>query len=210
MTHPFIILTTQRTKSTALLDIFHQNINSRIKNPLEYGQDTRLFEEFKDQIEIAYYGENNDIPNIKKKPLFLEYSKAMIKNDYMKVMYDQIEESADFSNVKVIHLIRNANDTARSQINAIETEIYFDDGITKYNYPDENDENVIEREKKILNEQDYWREKLINDNIKHIEICSDDMFDNNTLNEKHKKIIENFLDIKIENTQTNIKKKNHN
>lgn len=186
---PFIILTTQRSRSSYFIDVLKNNIIGRFNNFGEIGQDYRLWEYLNLKYEIRYSKLN--VPflyNYNENDLF----NKMINNDFIKVMYNQINiNSLLDKKIKIIHLIRDSKEVAISAYKAQETGIYhYYEKKENHNYFNISiDMNVVSKlKKKVDDDHKLFNNFLINNKIDHINI------DANNINWK---LIEEYLNCNI-------------
>lgn len=187
---PFIILTTQRSRSTYFYCILKQNITGSLSEFGELGQDKRIWDHYKEGYTIKY--SNLNVPVLTKYDENKIFSK-MKNNDFVKVMYNQINiDSLLNKNIKIIHLIRDCEEVAKSSLTAQITNIYH---ITNNKDKDDYQENIeidekeLEQKKKMVH---YFQKKyadfLEQNNVDYITIDANNIDWN---------LIETYLDIKI-------------
>ena len=191
---PFIILTTQRSRSTYFYCILKQNITGSLSTFGELGQDKRIWDHYKEGYTIKY--SNLNVPILSNYDENKIFSK-MKNNDFVKVMYNHINiDSLLNKNIKIIHLIRDAGEVALSQLKAQKTGIYHITDNKKKDYYEKNyvgkiemDEKTLKQKKEnILFEQNKHKDFLEQNNLDYITIDSNNIDWN---------LIETFLDVKI-------------
>jgi len=190
---PFIILTTQRSRSSYFYNILKNNIKGDLNDFGELGQDKRIWDFYKEDYTIRYT--NLNVPyllNYDEKKIFSK----MKNNDFVKVMYNQTKiDSILNKNIKIIHLVRDCEEVAISSLKAQKTGIYHlknskdkDD----YNTNIDNikiDKNEIDKKKKEIEfQQNIYKEFLEQNNLDYITIDSNNIDWN---------LIETFLGVKI-------------
>lgn len=190
---PFIVLTTQRSRSSYFIDILKNNIIGRFNNYGEIGQDYRLWEHLDLKYDIRYSQLN--VPflyNYNENDLF----NKMINNDFLKVMYNQINiNSLLDKKIKIIHLIRDSNEVALSDYKARKTGIYHYYQKDNNNYFNISiDMNAVSDLKNIVDKNHMKFNNFLKDNnIDHINI------DANNIDWK---LIEKYLNCNIFTKET--------
>lgn len=190
---PFIILTTQRSRSSYFNDILKNNIKGDLHNFFELGKDKNIWDHYKEGYTIKYSNLNvASLTNYDEKKIFSK----MKNNDFVKVMYNQINiDSLLNKNIKIIHLVRDCEEVAKSCLTAQKTNIYH---IKNNKDKDDYDKNIdnIEidknkiyiKKKEIYFQQNIHKEFLKQNNLDYITIDSNNIDWN---------LIETFLGVKI-------------